>query len=230
MILNSIEDHKTLRALVHASPAFYATYCLAREEILSKVTVADLATHNIDILTPVEVAEVHVPGGKKQRTIVQGVIQKVYDQISSGQSIRLSVPECNVLSTLLELKGFVRHFDPQRPMKYSYNQTFYCLTQQDDTEYFGFHGWRDYHVLEFVPQNSTARIELKRQLGRAHRMCGVRRREVRGKASSILKSWKWGLEAKEEWIASGSVNAAKHRLAEKIVEAGKLGCERLWEN
>lgn len=57
-IIRSLANFETLRSLVHASPAYHATYRIARDEILTKFTLIELEDRKIDIYTSVDFAEV----------------------------------------------------------------------------------------------------------------------------------------------------------------------------
>ncbi len=57
MLLELSQDVSTLSNLVHASPAYHSTYAANRKAILTKVTLQDLESRDIDVLEPLHFVE-----------------------------------------------------------------------------------------------------------------------------------------------------------------------------
>lgn len=77
-ILSYITDLQTLGNLIHAAPAFHRTYLSVRNEVLTNVTIHELAARSINILSPNPVCElalnltVGVGSSQKQVSATRG--------------------------------------------------------------------------------------------------------------------------------------------------------------
>ncbi|KAL8719283.1 MAG: hypothetical protein Q9181_008076, partial [Wetmoreana brouardii] len=175
-ILRLLPDFKDLRALAHASPDYYQSYLLARDDVLTNVTLTELKARNIDILTPVQFAEVCVRGGEEPDANLQPAIKKIYRQIASDSPIKLSTDQCLALRSLVDFKGYCAELPPPNIFPiwalHRHQKYFTCLTHNRDSQYLDRYGWRSYNVFVFGRQNDTARAWMDHQLKEAHIVYG----------------------------------------------------------
>lgn len=167
-VLHAVDDYQTLRALVLASPVYHAIYSTVRDEVLTAVTLSELEKRKIDVLTPVDFAEVCLRDGKKPEFILHTALQKIYHQQTFNLPIKLCANQCAALLKLVELKGFRR----DRALLSKWNEGYRCVTHLDEAQYLNLYGWRSYHLLAFGRQTPTARAAIRRQINRAHYQSG----------------------------------------------------------
>ncbi|KAL8689741.1 MAG: hypothetical protein Q9218_004656 [Villophora microphyllina] len=179
-ILHSIPNHEALRTLIPASPDYYACYRLSPDQILTRVTLSELRTSEVNVLVKVDFAEVCLHDGRRPNTWLYGALEKIQRQLGAGLPVQLSDYDCMMLRSLIAFKGFrpnpndPRHFD--------------CVTHDDESHYGPYEGiwhysWRHYHLLRFVyDANGMAQYWMQEQMKAQHiaygrRQAGKTRRE-----------------------------------------------------
>ncbi|KAL8705960.1 MAG: hypothetical protein Q9201_000954 [Fulgogasparrea decipioides] len=189
-ILRSLPDYKALRALVHASPDYYQSYLLARDDILTDVTLADLKARKIDVVTPIQFAEVCINGGKVSSMYLLSALETVHRKMATDTMLKLSIDQCRALLSAVDLKGY-RATSPfpsnVAPIWSVQSPKFYdCITHDNETQYLEPYGWRKYDVLELGAPSKLARDLFNQQLKRAHIAYGrarvARRKDMVAKA------------------------------------------------
>ena len=150
---------------------------MARNEILTGITLNELKERNVDVLSPVDFAEICCRGGKKPENELYLTLQKIHGLVHAGLPIKLDVKDCCFLLTLVELKGFCH--TPMTPYR-RWNGGFRGVTQGVNTEYLNLYGWRKYHLLSFGDQTVAARNTMRKILNRYHHLAGcAKARRVR---------------------------------------------------
>lgn len=167
-IIRSVSDLKALRSLVHASPAYHATYRIARDELLTQVTLVELRKRKVDVQTHVDFAEVYFHGPEGLKHQIRATLEQLYRQSASASAIQLRAHQCIALLALVDLKGYRRNEQiPYSTRSRTYrDRHFKCITQDHFTYRCG--QWRDYHRLDFGSPSLEACKAIRKQLGQAY--------------------------------------------------------------
>jgi len=170
-IIRFITDLETLRSLVHASPVFHEAYTIAHDEIYTRVTLAELRAREVDVLTPVDFAEVYIRGEPEWKYRIKDALEKLYRQSASVLPVKLRVDECMDLLKLGDLKGYRRNEEvPYTARAHTHfpseQQHFECTISDRLTYRFG--TWRDYQRVDFGSPDPDACKAISKQLGQAH--------------------------------------------------------------
>ncbi|KAL8965415.1 MAG: hypothetical protein Q9183_003865 [Haloplaca sp. 2 TL-2023] len=229
-VLSLIPNVKSLRAIVHASPLYHATYLLAREKILTDITLQELQTRKINVTTRVDYAEVCVRGGGGSTTpagVLENAVQDIFNQLDRNTSIKLSAYQCTALLTLEDFKGYRTNsrgdVAPQEPLPpqqwHSWEYNFTCVTHSDQTQYLPQYGWRNYKILSFGPENGTTRFCFGEQLKYCHKRFGWREAGLKTREATAVR------RAEKKRLVEEARQAEKKRLLEEEMEEEQ---ERKW--
>ena len=225
-ILNSMPDVKSLRALVHASPLYHATYFLARDQVFTNATLLELQSRKINVTTRVDYAEICVRGGGGMNTpdaVLETAVQDIFNQLDRNASIKLTLHQCIALLTLEDFKGFCIEYradlGPQEPIPsqqwFSWDYKFTCVTHSDPTQYLPEYGWRNYKVISFGPENETVRFWLGEQLKYCHKRYGWREAGLKTRQATAVR------RAEKKRLVEEARRAEKKRLLEEEKELEK---------
>lgn len=165
---------------------FLATYLIARDDILTNITLSKLGARKIDVLTWVAFAEVCLRDGKEPSIHLARALYKLYSKQKARLPLRLNTQDRSALLELVELKGY-RHNRTLigTPL---YDCAYRCVTHTDATQYLNLYGWRKYWTLWFGNQSPAAMVGIKKQLNKAHHMSGVNKYKGSVQQSSRAKA------------------------------------------
>lgn len=107
MVLRNLPDHESLKSLVHASPDYHSVYLSARHEVLTLVTLRDLASRDIDLSKTEAVVEICTKRYRRLSPVANVTLRKLYRHdmgIEALKTVRgnivLGVAQCKSLLTI----------------------------------------------------------------------------------------------------------------------------------
>ncbi|KAL8814787.1 MAG: hypothetical protein Q9191_008519, partial [Dirinaria sp. TL-2023a] len=111
MILLALPDPTALRALIHASPNYHATYLAKRKQIFTILTLRTLHHRKISLLHPLRFAEVLLPRqhldpfSSSPTSTLWTALSSISIQISIAprKPVELSIDECRALLHLVDV-------------------------------------------------------------------------------------------------------------------------------
>lgn len=111
MIFPYLPDITTLSALVHASPAYHATYAANRGEIFTYFTIKELENRNTDILMPASFVEVNTTDNEARWSHSISAIPAYHRPVQEHQEPRLTLEQCLALLAIRDVvRWCIRNF------------------------------------------------------------------------------------------------------------------------
>ena len=122
-ILDEIEDHPTLSALVHASPVIHKVYAAHRSKILPQMTLRTLKARGIVFTKPIDWAEVCFKTGKQYRkpcreeqSLLSSLFQSINQQLRSPSvtPAAFNVQQCLCLMKIAHMNTYRLADNPKK--------------------------------------------------------------------------------------------------------------------
>ncbi|KAG7008482.1 hypothetical protein G7Y79_00005g016230 [Physcia stellaris] len=108
MILHELSNTRDLSAIVHASPLIHTTYLSTREESYTYVTLNELASRGVDVLSSFSILEVRTTCGGEPSDRLRSALLKLHEfqyrsEAPSGRIQKLDIDECLALQDLHDI-------------------------------------------------------------------------------------------------------------------------------
>lgn len=96
-VLESIEDFPTLHDLSLASRPYYLAYMLDRDTILTRLTIRQLESKDIDIFNAASFVQLSFRDNAHPGEAVISALTTYWDQLLNRQPIRFTIDQCCAL-------------------------------------------------------------------------------------------------------------------------------------